>query len=93
MYKYVIIFLFVCGIAEAQQIQVTNKAQHPYRHVPYDFNCIDTPADGECLAFDSATARCEWVSCSGGGANSFLLMVDAASYVLQTDGSSKIILN
>jgi len=53
-------------------------------YLPVQLNSVDTAGDGECLSYQSATSKFEWISCGGAGGST--LHVDATGSVYPADG-------
>ena len=52
-------------------------------YFPIQLNSVDTAADGECLSYQSATSKFEWIACGGGGST---LHVDGTGFVYPQTG-------
>jgi len=67
MFRILLALLLIPNFVFAQSItRVTSKAQHPYRHHADDLAATNTPADGQCYTYNTATGLGTWADCGYG---------------------------
>ena len=87
MYKYILFFLLICGAANAQNIQVKSKADHPYRHIPVDLNSTNSPSDGDAPTYNSTTKTFKWGASGGGTSNGACWEIDTLGALQPVSGN------